>query len=50
MMKGVQYYVIAVRNRSKATKDFDTVCRFMDTMYASDRLRLPLDGILILGY
>jgi hypothetical protein len=50
MMEGVQYCVIAVRNRSKATKDFDTVCRFMDTMYASDRLRLPLDGILILGY
>jgi len=50
MMEGVTYCVIAVRNRSKATKDFDTVCRFMETMYASDRLRLPLDGILILGY
>ena len=48
--EGVRYCVIAVRNRSAASKDFDTVCRFMDTMYASDRLRLPLDGILILGY
>lgn len=50
MMEGVKYCVIAVRNRSATSKDFDTVCRFMDTMYASDRLRLPLDGILVLGY
>lgn len=50
MMEGVKYCVIAVRQRSVSSKDFDTVCRFMDTMYASDRLRLPLDGVLLIGY
>ena len=50
MMEGVDFCVIAVRNVYKSSKDFDLVCRYMDTMYASDRLRLPLRGILILGY
>ena len=50
LMESVKYCVIAVRNRSNTSKDFETVCRFMDTMYASSRLRLPLDGILVIGY
>lgn len=50
MMERVEYCVIAVRNVYKASKDFDLVCRFMDTLYASHRLRLPLKGILIIGY
>jgi hypothetical protein len=50
MMESVRYCVIAIRNTYKNSKDFETVCKFMDTMYASDRLRLPLDGILIIGY
>jgi hypothetical protein len=50
MMEGVRYCVIAVRNRSNSSKDFEIVCRFMDTLYANDRLRLPLEGILIIGY
>jgi hypothetical protein len=50
MMEGVDYCVIAVRNTYNNSKDFEMVCRYMDTMYASDRLRLPLRGILIIGY
>ncbi len=50
MMEGVDYCVIAVRNIYKTSKDFEMACRYMDTMYASDRLRLPLQGILIIGY
>ena len=51
MMEGVEYCVIAVRNIYQDTqKDFETVCNFLETMYASDRLRLPLKGILIIGY
>jgi len=51
MMEGVDFCVIAVRNIYQDTqKDFDKVCNFMETMYASERLRLPLRGILIIGY
>jgi len=50
MMEGIEYCVIAVRTKSKVSKDFEIVCKFIDTIYASNRLRLPLEGILIIGY
>ena len=54
MMDEVEYLAIAVRNVYEAgnakSQDFDTVVRFFDTLYASDRLRLPLKGILVIGY
>ncbi|MDA0803010.1 MAG: hypothetical protein O2819_04545 [Planctomycetota bacterium] len=54
MMEGVTHLGIAVRqvygtNRS-LRHDFDTVVTFMDTLYASQRLKLPLQGVLIVGY
>ena len=49
-----EYLVIAVKNeyvQSKKTKrDFDTVCEFLDAIYNSDRIQVPLKGILIIGY
>jgi hypothetical protein len=52
MMHEVDYLVIAVRNVYGKTgaKDFASVSTFMDTLYASGRLQLPLNGILIIGY
>ena len=50
MMHDVFYLAIAIRNVYKGSSNFDTVCRFMDTLYASQRLQLPLRGILIVGY
>lgn len=57
MMYNVNYFVNAVRNiyetgREKKTKrkDFETVINFYNTLYASGRLNLPLDGVLIIGY
>lgn len=50
MMESVDFCVIAIRNVYRGSKDFESVCKFMNTMYASDRLRLPLEGILIIGY
>ena len=50
MMHGVSHLVIAVRNVYKNGKDFDRVLKFFDTLYASDRLKLPLEGVLIIGY
>ena len=50
MMHGVGFLGIAVRNTYKQSNDFERVCRFFDTLYASSRLQLPLDGILVIGY
>ncbi|HWM93284.1 MAG TPA: hypothetical protein VN493_21150 [Thermoanaerobaculia bacterium] len=50
MMHDVFYVAIAVRNVYSGVKDFEKVCRFMDTLFASRRIELPLRGILIIGY
>ena len=50
VMHDVDYLVIAVRSTYRAQKDFEMVINFMDTLYASSRLSLPLKGILIIGY
>jgi hypothetical protein len=50
MMHDVFYLAIAVRNLYKGRQDFDVVCRFLNTLYASQRLQLPLRGILVVGY
>ena len=50
MMYEVDFLVIAVRKTYSKNQDFKTVITFFDTLYASGRLRLPLEGILIVGY
>lgn len=50
VMVDVDYLCIAVRNIYKTSQDFEKVCTFFDTLYTSGRLRLPLKGILIVGY
>jgi hypothetical protein len=43
MMHHVRYLAIAVRNAYRGTNDFERVLLFFDTLYASDRLLLPLE-------
>jgi hypothetical protein len=50
MMHGVTTLAIAVRNQYRGNRDFERVCLFFDTLYASDRLQLPLKGLLVIGY
>ena len=54
MMLDANYLCIAVRNvyESGSTKSFDyeRVTTFFKTLYASDRLRIPLKGVMIIGY
>lgn len=51
VMHDVDYLAVAVRNIYRnSNRDFETVINFLDTLYASGRLRLPLKGILIIGY
>ena len=50
MMHGVQYLVLAVRNHYLGSDDFQRVYSFLETLYISSRLALPLKGIILLGY
>lgn len=50
MMFEVEYLVIAVRNDYRGGDDFSKVFAFLETLYISNRLHLPLRGILLIGY
>ena len=49
-MVEVDKLCIAVRNQYRTFNDFDRVCKFFEAMYASNRLGIPLTGLLIVGY
>jgi hypothetical protein len=57
IMVDVDYCVIAIRDiyttgkkERTTSKDFETVKDFFDSMYASGRIKIPLHGLLIIGY
>ena len=54
MMKDVVCLAIAVRNLYEGggqnSRDFERVVTFFDTLYASNRLQLPLTSVVIIGY
>jgi hypothetical protein len=50
MMHDVYYLAIAVRNNYRGNNDFERVALFFNTLYASNRMTLPLKGILLIGY
>ncbi len=50
MMHGVEYLVLAVRNDYRGSDNFRTVHAFLETLYISSRLVLPLRGIILIGY
>ena len=50
MMHGVEYLVLAVRNDYRGNNDFQKVYSFLETLYISNRLQLPLKGIIVIGY
>lgn len=50
MMDEIAYLAIAVRKTYRTNRDFAKVVAFFETLFASDRMRLPLKGILIIGY
>ena len=50
LMNGIRYCCIAVRNIYRKSDDFERVKRFFDAMYSSDRMIVPLEGLLIIGY
>ena len=50
MMNGVTEFAVALRLDYRGTNDFERAARFFETLYASNRLKLPLEGILLIGY
>ena len=50
MMYDIDYLAIAVRNEYRGKKDFEKVYTFLETLYINGRLKLPLKGILLIGY
>lgn len=50
MMFDVEYLVLAVRNDYRGSDDFQKVYTFLEILYISNRLHLPLKGILLIGY
>ncbi len=50
MMFGVDYLILAVRNIYRKHNDFQRIYSFLETMYVSNRIKLPLSGILLIGY
>lgn len=50
MMFDVEYLVLAVRNTYRSHKDFQRIYTFLETLYISNRIKLPLKGILLIGY
>ena len=50
MMFEVEYLVIVVRNIYRKHKDFEIIHTFLETLYISNRLHLPLKGLLLIGY
>ena len=50
MMFEVEYLIIPVRKTYRGHADFDIVHTFLETLYISNRLHLPLKGILLIGY
>lgn len=50
MMFDVEYLVLAVRTVYRTHADFDIVYNFLETLYISNRLHLPLKGVLLIGY
>ena len=50
MMFDVDYLVFAVRNIYRTHDDFSRIYTFLETLYISNRLQLPLKGILLIGY
>jgi hypothetical protein len=50
MMPNAEYLIIAVRNHYHNSDDFKSIFQFLETLYISGRLKLPLKGIVLIGY
>lgn len=50
LMHNVHYLGLAVRNNYRGLDNFQSVHTFLETLYISNRLVLPLKGVVLIGY
>ena len=50
VMVNVDYLVLAVSNLYKGSNDFEKICVWLETIYVTNRIKLSLKGILLIGY
>ena len=50
MMHEVETLILAIRNDYRGTDDFEKIYSFLETLYISNRIKLPLKEIVIIGY
>lgn len=50
MMPSVEYLILTVRNLYHGSDDFHSIFAFIETLYVNGRLKLPLKGIVLIGY
>ena len=49
-MVNIDYLVLAVSNLYKESKDYEKIVNWLETLYATNRIKLSLKGILLIGY
>ncbi len=50
MMVGVDYLVLSVRNIYNKKKDYEKISDWLETLYITERIKLDLKGIVVIGY
>jgi hypothetical protein len=50
VMVHVDYLVLAVRSIYTNNKDYETIQNWLETLYATNRIKFSLKGILLIGY
>jgi DNA-binding XRE family transcriptional regulator len=50
LMPNVDYLMLSIRNDYRGNGDFSKIFQFFETLYINGRLRLPLKGIVLIGY
>ena len=50
MMVETDYLILAVRNLYKGSNDFEKVNKFLEAVYLTQKIKLDLKGILLIGY
>jgi hypothetical protein len=50
VIKECDFLVIAVRKQYKNTRDFEKVSKFIDGFFNDSEFKIPLKGVLVIGY
>ena len=50
MMLNTDYLILAVRKSYRAQNDFEKINSFLEAMYLTNKIKLDLKGILLIGY